>query len=169
MKRKNQIIIGSLIMIIAILIFGYASIIKDVSINRISVKGKERWNIKIKDVIKNKSLTSPEVIENEKPVINGNTISFDVSIPKPDLKITYDVTITNMGTLTAKLNSISSLKQINSSEPTNIIYSVEKLNAKANILPRLENDEFRITISSLPGTSDIYTKPATISFNYMQA
>ena len=168
MKDKNKIILGSLMIIIAIIIFAYATIIKDVSLNKVALKGKEHWNIEISSVYKNKGLSSKNAIENARPIINGTSISFDVSIPNSNSKIVYDIIVTNKGTLSAKLVSMPNFEIINSSKPSSITYSIEPINNKETLL-RMEKHYFRLTIQSSINDTNKYTKPATIYFDYKQA
>lgn len=173
MKRenKNSIIITSLIIAIVAMSVGYAALASQLTINGTAGTGGATWSIEFANIVKNDSLSTAGVKENNDPTVTGTSATFDVSLDYPGAKIVYDVTVKNGGTIDAVYVSADGVDAANDSEPKQIQYTVEKTDGSLDILSG-ENDTYRITIEWLASSNEVptgvTTKTATIHLNYEQ-
>ena len=104
MKNKKTIMIGILCTLVAIMTVGYALLAQQLNINgRASIDSTwkvEITNITEKDIVGDAS--SKEV-----PSYTSTTANFSVGLIQPGDSITYDIEISNLGTLKAKVDSIN--------------------------------------------------------------
>lgn len=173
MKRenKNSVIIVSLVVAIIAMSIGYAALASQLTINGTAGTGEASWSIEFTNIVKNDSLSTAGVKENNNPSVTGTSATFDVSLDYPGAKIVYDVTVKNGGTIDAVYVSTDGVETANEAEPTQIKYTVEKTDGSLDILSG-ENDTYRITIEWLAASTEVpketTTKTATIHLNYEQ-
>lgn len=165
-KTKNILLIILFLAIIGIAI-GYAALAQLLTING-TANITASWNVRIASI---KEGTLNGAISKTAAVVNGDKLSasFDVNLQYPGSSATYIVTVENVGTINATLESITGIETANALEPTEITYSI---NAVEN--DRLDSGatkEYIVTVTwndsnTIPTTT---TKSATITLNYVQA
>lgn len=100
----------------------------------------------------------------------GTTLSFEVGLPNPDSKLSFDFEIENMGKLDAELNALTlnGLSMIDSEFinyeviPQDYIY-VKTNDANGSILKKNEKHRFRITVSYQESVNKNNIKPVTLN------
>lgn len=100
----------------------------------------------------------------------GTTLSFEVGLPNPDSKLSFDFEIKNMGKLDAELNAmtLNGLSMIDSEYinyeviPLDYIY-VKTSDTTGSILKNNENHKFRITVGYQESVNENNIKPATLN------
>ncbi len=175
--RRNGIIIGALLITIALMTVGYAALATQLSIEGTSNISDASWNIEFESITKNSDLSTAGAIEKAVASASGTSASFNVELSKPGDKMVYDLVVQNKGSIDATLKEISGPDNINLEEPTDITYTVQRLDDEGSVttsegdLLSGSSHKFRVTIewkaeaTSIPGTK---TKTGTINFNYEQ-
>lgn len=105
-KDKRNIVVGMLLAAICIMSVGYAALAQQLTING-TAQITSKWEVQITD-IQAQGTPSTGVTETTGfPKYTATTAEFDVSLTSPGDTITYAVTVTNSGTLKAKLDSMT--------------------------------------------------------------
>ncbi len=175
--KRNGIIIGILLITIALMTIGYAALATQLTIGE---KNKsEKWNISFESITKNDELSTEDAIENNGPSATSTAVTFDVTIPNPGSKIVYDLVVQNTGTIDAIFKEVKGITEANQSEPTNIVYKIERLDSKngkvatgtGNLVNTTGKNYFRLTIewpNDAPSKTDNTSKINTIYIDYSQ-
>lgn len=178
-KKKNYLIGGLLVAIIAMAV-GYAALAQRLDITgTATIKGDVKWDIKFTAI--DSSLENGAVNAAD-PTASGTSATFNVELPKPGAKATYTITITNAGTIDAKLESITDLATgtsdagdtpgINPTDPTQIIFSVSGINAN-DVIKAGETKDITVTAEWNAESTEVpsaeATKKAIIYLNFVQA
>ena len=174
--RRDGFIIGALLIIIALMTIGYATLAVQFTSNQNNDLGSGKWNIEISSITINKMLSSHEASEVAEPIVAGTSATFNVNLVKPGEKIVYDIIIKNSGDFEATFKQMSGVNELNMAYPQNIAFKVERLDDNDNITTG-ESDlvagtthKFRVTIESdkdSNNTTSTY-KTGTIYFDYQQ-
>ena len=104
-----------------------------------------------------------------KQITNSTTATFTIDLKSPGSNGEYLITVENRGTLDAYVESINGIDEANSTEPTDIIFSIEDI-AVNDKLPASESKVFKVkvdwssTSTSIPSTN----KDLTLSINFAQ-
>lgn len=178
--KRNGIIIGALLITIALMTIGYAALATQLTINGTASTGDAKWDISFLSIAKNETLSSAEAVENEEPSAAGTAASFNVTLPKPGTKMVYDLVVQNAGTIDAVYKSVEGVDEANAMEPTQIVYTVERLDAadgsavtgEGDLVATTGKNYFRVTVE-WPSTSEevpteTVAKTGTIYLNYEQ-
>jgi uncharacterized repeat protein (TIGR01451 family) len=127
------------------------------------------WNVAITDITQ---ASATGVTENSAPSFDATSATFDDNLAYPGATATYDVTVTNSGTIPAILSSITDLSSINAAAPTYITYSTSGVTGGTTTLAAGATNVLHVTVlwdgTSSPDTSSGNTKAATITLNYDQ-
>ena len=152
-RKKNNIIIGSLLAVVLLMAVGYAAFS---SVLNISGTGSisSSWNIKITNV--EVSNTVGDASDGVGTIFEDLTATINSNLVSPGDSITYDVTVRNDGSLDAVLTNI------NLSESTNpaISFSTSNLEAGAE-LKTGEEAILKVTITY----NDVTSQPENTSAN----
>ena len=152
-RKKNNIIIGSLLAVVLLMAVGYAAFS-----TVLNIKGtgsiSSKWNIKITNV--EVSNTVGDASDGEGTTFEDLTATINSNLVSPGDSITYDVTVRNDGSLDAVLTNI------NLSESTNpaISFSTSNLEAGAE-LQTGEEAILKVTITY----NDVTEQPENTSAN----
>ena len=163
MKNKKTIMIVILCTLVAVMAIGYAFLAQQLNINgRASIDSTWRveiTNITEKDIVGDAS-------SKETPSYTSTTANFSVGLIQPGDSITYDIEISNLGTLKAKVDSINVTM-----DPGNVInYRIggvqqgDKLGVgeKAILTVKVE---YNSEVTSQPTNTG---KDLTVTINYVQ-
>ena len=103
-KRQKNIIIGGLLAIVFVMAIGYAAFAQQLTING-SGSISSNWSVKITNI------TSKDIVgtagNKTAPSYTDTTATFATTLQSPGDSITYDITVTNDGTLDAQLDKIT--------------------------------------------------------------
>ena len=162
MKKKYMITIF-VIAIICILAIGYAAFTSQLNITGTSTITSS-WDIKIT------SVTVKSVVGNAKkeiePVISGTSATFKTTLESPGDSMTYEVTVTNNGSVDAKVGSI---EMTDSSNPA-IVFSTNGINQN-DLLKSKESQTFEVTVAysdSVTTQPDNLSATLALKLNYVQ-
>lgn len=166
--QRRSFIIAVLIVTLVGATIGYAALATNLYINgKAGVSTDASWLIEF---------TSSEEISKSDEAVSirfshtGTTFEFDAVLSKPGDEITYEVDVTNNGTIDAILDSITGLDEVNAADPVEIQYEINGLN-EGEILAAGETKTFTVTVTWTAGTGipeGIMSKTSAITLNYIQ-
>ena len=164
LKKKNNIIIGSLLGVVFLMAVGYAAFATNLNIGTTS-NITSTWNILITNISSTETGTATDTTVNKTP--NSLTADISAELEKPGDKVTYQITVANNGNLDAKLESLT---MTNSSNDAILITkkgieqgSVLEANDTAILTVVME---YNPEVTSQPSST---TASTTITFNYVQS
>ncbi len=145
--RKNKIII--LIVFLALIILmavGYATFATDFTINGITEIAGE-WDVRITNIT---AIQVPEGCDAGTPTFTEDSINFSAKLNKPGDEIIYEVTIQNLGTIDAKLQTIVFTEEFDGIEEINYTTSELKKDLNAG-----DSTTFNIIVTYVEDTENI--------------
>ena len=108
MKKSKNIIIGALLLAVLMMVVGYSAFASEMTFSG-SAEITGEWDVKITNVeVKEVSSGS----DAGTPEFTNNTITFDAKLEKPGDKVVYEITITNSGSIDAKLENLQIVPDI---------------------------------------------------------
>lgn len=161
--KKNNIVITFLIAIVCIMAIAYAAFSTTLNITGTS-NINSTWDIKITDVT-TKNIVG-EATKAFEPVVSDTSATFKTNLVRPGDSMTYTVTVTNEGTVDAKVESIEMTKSPNPA----IVFSTSGINEN-DLLKTGESQKYDVTIAY---NSNVTTQPTelsgtlTVKLNYVQ-
>ena len=161
--KKNNIIITFLIAIVCIMAITYAAFSTTLNING-TANIDSNWDIKITDVT-TKNIIG-EATKAFEPVVSDTSATFKTNLTSPGDSMTYTVTVTNEGTVDAKVESINMTESQNPA----IVFSTSGINEN-DLLKAGESQKYDVTIAY---NSNVTTQPTELSgtltakLNYVQ-
>ncbi len=107
--KKNAIIVSLLIAVVAMAI-GYAALSSQLTING-TAEVTSTWDVKMTNIsegsVSNSAGVTPTAEVNSKQISGNTTATFDVSFQTPGDTVEFDITVTNSGSLDAKLSNVT--------------------------------------------------------------
>ena len=165
-KDQKKIVLLILCGLLVGLALGYSAMQ-----NTLNIKGtaslNPRWNVRIKDIVE-KEVNGAETVNVGRT--SDTTASFTTNLNKPGAYALYDVTVENVGSLDAKLDSLAGLDIANAEAPQNIKFSVVNIKTGDKLLADTEKT-FTVKVEwdiNNPNTM-AGSKTLTLAINYVQA
>ena len=153
-KRNNLIILGLCAVVVCMGIV-YAAFSTQLRINGTSsITSNFRvliTNIETGDIVGSAS-------NKEEPTYTDDSATFSASLEKPGDSISYNITVSNEGTIDAVIDSI----KINAPKQDAIIFSIEGINSKEDLL-KDESKTFSVVVKY---NENITTQPDTTDINF---
>ena len=161
------------ILVIALVVVGLASVAYAAFSQTLNIGGTGTangdWDVKITNITQTSAVGATDATA---PSFTDTSATFNTDLAYPGATATYDVTVTNAGSIPAKLDTISDLAALNSSAPAYITYAVTGVTAGSTTLAAGATNTIQVTVTwdaaSNPDTSTGNTKTATIDFGYVQ-
>ena len=164
MKDKKKVIIGVLSVLVCIMAVGYALLAQELTING-SASIDATWKVEITNI------TSKDVVggavNKTNPTYTATTANFSVGLTQPGDSITYDITVTNKGTLDAVVESIT----VNKGDNPAITYTTSGLKRGDKIAKNNGTNTLTIKVdydSSITSQPASTTNDITVTINYQQ-
>ena len=104
-NKGRNIVIGALLAAVAIMAVGYAALAQTLTISG-TASISSTWNVAITDITEGEATGSASNAAGS-PTHDGTSATFNVNLVKPGDKMVYQVTVTNSGTLNAKLTGLT--------------------------------------------------------------
>ena len=164
-RQKQRIIIGTLCAVIIGLAVGYAVLSSQLSINGTGGIASD-FNILFTD-IQEGTMNGATTIN--KQITNSTTAAFTIDLEKPSSNGEYLITVENRGNIDAYVESINGIEEANSTEPTDITFSIEDIKVNDKLKAK-ESKVFKVKVvwnsesTSIPNTN----KDLTLSINFAQ-
>ena len=120
-KEKKNILIGGLLVAIVAMAVGYAALAQQLTING-TAQVTSTWDVKFTHISEGTPSNSAGVASTAKnrtaqSISGGTTATFDVEFQTPGDTMEYDITVTNDGSLDAKLANVVATATDGASEP----------------------------------------------------
>ena len=163
MENKKKIIMVVLSVLVCIMAVGYAVLAQQLNITG-TTSIDSTWKVEITNIGEKEVVG--KAVSKVTPSYTSTTANFSVGLTQPGDSITYDVEISNLGTLKAKVDSIN----INLDENDAIKYTTsgvsngDKLGVgeKTTLTIKVEYD------SSVTSQPSVTSKDITVTINYVQ-
>ena len=194
-KDFRVAIIACLILCVLVMTVGYAALAQRLTVTGNTNVTDASWNVKLTELrVIDKSITGEESIETAVGDIIGTpdainiagntTATFNVKLNAPGDYVEFKVGITNLGTIDAKLDTITDLAALNNENPKVVKYTVTEMASNEDVIQNKDTHYFIVrvewyknevlvdenaTVGSDGVTVDVdYEKTATIHFDYIQ-
>ncbi len=151
MKRK-YIIIGILVVIICLLVVGFAAFSTNLTING-TARIDSKWDVEIINIVSKDKVGSAS--DTSAPIYTKTSATFKTTLVSPGDSMTYDVTVKNSGTLDAKVDKIT----LTDSNNPAIIFETSGIN-EGDILEASDTHTFTVKVSY---DKDVTSQPATLN------
>ena len=164
MENNKKIIITVLSVLVVAMAVGYALLAQELTING-SASIDSTWRVEITNIA-SKDVVG-DVVNKVDPSYTATTANFSVGLTQPGDSITYDITVTNKGTLDAVVESIT----VNKGNNPAITYTTSGLKrgdklAKNNGTNTLTiKVDYDSNVTSQPAST---TNNITVTINYQQ-
>ena len=160
---KNKIIIFiAFLTIIILMSVGYSTFATDFTINGVTEITGE-WDVRITNI---KAIQVPDGCDAGSPTFTKDSINFSAKLNKPGDEIIYEVTIENLGTIDAELQTIIFTEEIDGIEEIN--YTTSELKKDLNVG---DSTTFNIIVTYVKNSKsipDVKTKTLTGIIQYVQ-
>ena len=164
-RQKQRIIIGTLCAVIVGLAVGYAVLSQTLNINGTGGITSD-FNIVFTDIQEGMMNGATTV---NKQITSSTTATFTIDLKSPGSNGEYNITVENRGNIDAYVESIKGLDEANSTEPTDVKFSIEgiKVNDK---LPATESKVFKVKVNWDSSSTNIPSsnKDLTLTINFAQ-
>lgn len=162
--HKNKVLIISLVLcLFAILAVGYAAFSTMLTINGTS-NITSSWQVEITNATI-KEVSGAQNVAN--PIVSPEAVTFNTDLVSPGDYVIYEVTVSNEGSIDAKLNKIT---KTDTNNPA-IIFSVDGI-TEGETLTHETSKTFTVTVSynnAVTSQPDITTSTLTVLLDYVQA
>lgn len=183
MEKKRDVrnvMMVALVVAILVMAVGYAALSQKLTVNGTATIGDAQWKVRITDIAfdeANSSVDSSVSTQSLEDAVEGEgsiKAKFNVTLAAPGDKAVYNVTVKNLGTIEAELQSITDLTEINAADPSDIKFTVTPAEGNADTLAADATHEYTITVEwvKTEGEQQVPTvteKTAEIVFEYVQA
>ena len=165
---KNRLLLAALVFV-GVATVAYAAFATTLSINGTSsVSGN--WDVHIDSITPTMGAGSTNA---STPVVGSDGLSatFNTNFAYPGSTATYDVIITNHGSINAEVSTIPSVTTVNAAQPVDIEYAIDgpqvgdQLHAGQSVHAKVTVD-WKSSSTINPST---LTKSATFSYGYIQS
>ena len=153
MNDKKKIIIGALCALIMIMSVGYALLSQQLRITG-SAAITSNWQVEITNIREKAKSTGATTNSTS---YTATTASFNVGLTSPGDYATYEVTVTNKGTLDAVLSANPTVTTGNNAA---IIYTTSGITEGTKLAKNNETNTFEITVTYNPATT---TQPSNLT------
>ncbi len=163
MNRVRNVIIGTVIIVILIMVVGYSAFATQLTLNG-TAEISGIWDVRIVDV---QAQNSSETCDEGEPQFTNNSVIFNAKMKTPGDTITYIITIENRGNIDAILNNVIFKEDDVNGSPA-ISYEITEL---ANVLSAGEKTNFSVKVKYDKNTTElpsVKTKTITGIVEYVQ-
>lgn len=164
---KNKLLVAAVVLV-GLASVAYAAFTQTLTINGTG-NATGDWDVKITSITQTAATGATEV---SAPTYNATSATFDVNLAYPGASATYQVVVTNNGTIPALLTAIGGVTTANAAAPTYITYAVTGVTANTTTLAANGGTNTATVVvtwdsASAPVTTGT-TKTATITLDYSQ-
>ena len=164
MENNKKIIITVLSVLVVAMAVGYALLAQELTING-SASIDSTWRVEITN-IQSKDVVG-DAVNKVDPTYTATTANFSVGLTQPGDSITYDITVTNKGTLDAVVESIT----VNKGDNPAITYTTSGLKRGDKIAKNNGTNTLTVKVdydSSVTSQPASTTNDITVTINYQQ-
>jgi hypothetical protein len=164
---KNKLLVAAVVLV-GLASVAYAAFTQTLTINGTgNVTGD--WSVAITNITRTSATGATDTTA---PTYNATSATFSTDLAYPGATATYAVTVTNSGSIDAKLGAINGLSAANAAAPTYVQYTVTGVTANTTTLAAGATNTINVTVTwdsaTSPTTTGTPTKTATLTFDYAQ-
>ena len=162
MHKNKKIILIAFLLTLILMTVGYSTFATDFTINGTAEITGE-WDVRITNITPTKV---PDGCDAGTPTFTKDSINFSAKLNKPGDEIVYEVTIENLGTIDAELQTIIFTEEIDGIEEIN--YTTSELKKDLNVG---DSTTFNIIVTYVKNSEsipDVKTKTLTGIIQYVQ-
>lgn len=166
MKRRKNMVIVCLLLAVLCLSVAYAAFATTLTINGDAKIKSDEWNVEITD-IKVKNFTGNA--KGGTPTYTKTTATFEAELVTPGDSVTYEVTITNKGSVVANFDSQNWVEEAGKNAP--ITYTLPQDSVFATPLNQNDTVKFEVIATydaDADGTKPDTSKKITGTIDYVQ-
>ncbi|MCA9324818.1 hypothetical protein KDA23_01980 [Candidatus Saccharibacteria bacterium] len=165
---RNKLLVAAVV-VVGLASIAYAAYSQVLTVNGTGTAAGD-WDVAITDITQTAAVGATD---NSAPTFDATSATFDVDLAYPGAYATYDVTVTNNGSIPAILSSLTDLTATNAAAPTYITYATSGVTGGSTTLAGGgATNVMSVTVTwdagSSPDTSSGNSKGATITLNYDQ-
>lgn len=167
-KNKKFLIILVLLVLLGVAV-GYAALSQTLTING-TAKIDTEWNVVFTSITVADASGATQA-ESTPSKDSDTSVTFNVTLEKPGSYAEYTIVVENKGKIDAKLSAITDLATINSTEPTDIVYTITGPEVGSE-LAASGTATYTVRVEWASDSDEIptvKTKTATITLDYVQA
>ena len=163
---RNKFVIAALVLV-GVASVAYAAFTQILTISGTSTAAGD-WDVAITNITRTSATGATDAATT--PSYTATSATFDVDLAYPGATATYEVTVTNNGTIPAKLDTIGGLAAANAAAPTFVTYAVSGVTAGSTTLAAGATNTVTVVVTwDAAATSNAGgTKTATLTFDYSQ-
>lgn len=167
-REKKNVLIGVLLAAVVLMSVGYAALASQLQINGTS-KISSNWDVKFTSMTDGTAVGG--ATNKTAATFTSTTATFDVELVSPGDSMTYEIVVTNAGSLDATLESIEGLPT--AAEGDAIKYTVtgvsegDTLSAGGGTATVTVKVEYNSSIKTQP-TAEQLSKKLSVTLNYVQ-
>lgn len=162
---RNKVIVAALV-VVGLASVAYAAFAQVLTISGTGTASGD-WDVAITSITRTAATGATDAVA---PSFTGTSATFDVDLAYPGATATYDVVVTNAGSIDAVLTTLDGLTAANAAAPTYITYAVTGVNNGTTLAAGGTNTA-SVTVtwnSATAPTTPNETKTATLTLNYDQ-
>ncbi len=163
------------LLVAAVVLVGLASVAYAAFTQTLTISGTGTvtgdWSVEITSITRTAG-TAGATDAASTPSRSATTATFDVSFATPGDYATYDVVITNKGSIPAKLTSLPDLTTINVAEPADVKFTIVSGPALNDILNNNDTATVKVKaewLSSAVSNPTTVSKTASIEYGFTQS
>lgn len=163
---KTKIIVAAFI-VLGLASIAYAAFAQLLTINGTGTSSGD-WDVKITSITQTGNTGATE---NAAPTFTDTSASFDVNLAYPGATATYDVVVTNNGTIPAVITSVDGISTANAAAPVYITYTLTGVTNGTTLAANGGTNTATVTVTWDPDSAPVSvgeSKTATITLNYEQ-
>ena len=165
---KNKFIIAA-VAVVLLASIAYAAFTQVLTINGKGTASGD-WDVAITNIVRTSGSGVTDAVST--PSFTATTATFDAQLAYPGATATYEVTVTNNGSIPAKLTSMTDLSGLNALAPTYITYTVSGVTAGTTTLAAGSTNTVTVTVawdSASAPTTQNESKTLTLDLTYDQS
>ncbi len=169
MKARDIVIVAALVLV-GLSSIAYAAYVQILTISGSSTSAGN-WDVEVTSITQTNAVGATE---NSAPQFTGTSATFDVDLAYPGATATYEIVITNNGTIPGKIatvDGVTGITEANAAVPTYVGYEETGIAADTIITANGGTNTATVTVTWDPDSepSEVNaSKTATITFNYEQ-
>lgn len=184
MERKTDvkgILLVVLCCLVVLLGSAYAALATTLTVNGTASIADANWNVKITSIqfdATNSNVSTSDSTQALDPAeaavgVGSTGAKFNVTLSEPGDYATYNIVVTNLGTINAKLLTLPELTTINTQAPEDIKFTVTPAAGNVGVLGANATHTYTVKVEWLASATNVdetnTTKTAILNFDYVQA
>ena len=164
---KNKLVIGAVVLVVLASV-AYAAFSQLLTVTGTGTASGD-WDVAITNITQTSSTGATDAVGT--PTFDATSATFDVDLAYPGATATYDVTVTNNGSVDALLDTITGVTEANAEAPSYITYSLSGVTEGTTTLAASATNTVTVTVTwdgSDTAGGNGASKTATIDLNYIQ-